>query len=91
MFALVAFCFGWMMGARQGPQGLEEVTDALVSLRESEEFAGLVTAVRKVAASVLRRVAERVGSATGSSGGTPQMPDVLARVYQVIRPAADDA
>jgi hypothetical protein len=39
---------------------------------------------------MLRQVADRFDGSTPGEGGTPQMPDVLARVYQVIRPAADD-
>lgn len=85
MEALLAFYFGWSMGARSGPHGTEELNAALVSLRESEEFAGLMVALRKHAAHIIREVAERVEGADGTPMG---MPDVLARVYELIYPPA---
>lgn len=85
MEALLAFYFGWSMGARSGAHGMEELNAALVSLRESEEFAALIVALRAHAAFIIREIAERVEGADGSPMG---MPDVLARVYELIRPEA---
>ncbi|MEO6886955.1 MAG: hypothetical protein ABI232_11835 [Jatrophihabitantaceae bacterium] len=88
MEALLAFYFGWSMGARSGAHGMEELNAALVSLRESDEFAGLVVALRSHAASIMREVAERVEGADGAPMG---MPDVLARVYELIRTTTTDS
>ena len=85
MEALLAFYFGWSMGARSGPQGMEELNSALVSLRDSDEFAALLVALRKHAAHIMRQVAERVEGADGTPMG---MPDVLAKVYELIYPTA---
>lgn len=82
MEALLAFYFGWSMGARSGPQGMDELNAALVSLRDSDEFAALLVALRKHAAHIMRQVADRV-EATDTPMG---MPDVLAKVYELIYP-----
>jgi hypothetical protein len=85
MEALLAFYFGWSMGARSGPEGVNEINSALVSLRESEEFNALLGTLRKHAASILRDIASRVESNGESPLG---MPDMLARIYDLVSPAA---
>jgi hypothetical protein len=81
MEALLAFYFGWSMGARSGAHGMDELNAALVSLRESDEFAGLIAALRNHAAAIMREVANRVEGGDGTPMG---MPDVLAKVYDLI-------
>ena len=88
MEALIAFYFGWSMGARSGSQGIDELNAALVSLKESDEFAAVVVALRKHAAHIIREVANRVDDSSGSPLG---MPDVLARVYELIYPAGQSS
>jgi hypothetical protein len=45
MGTLFGFAVGYVVGARAGSQGLDEVVDALRAVRESEEFRGLLAAV----------------------------------------------
>ena len=83
MEALIAFYFGWTMGARSGPEGAQELNDAISSLKQSEEFADLMSALRKHAAVIVRDVADRIeGSGLVDERGP--VPDVLARVHELI-------
>ena len=83
MRMLFAFYFGWAMGARSGPEGLDEIRAAVASLRHSEEFQGLLTALRQHAAHILRDAAGRVEAAGDAPLG---VPDVLARIYEMVQP-----
>jgi hypothetical protein len=80
MEALLAFYFGWRMGVRSGPAGESELNDAIARLRESEEFAAVVEALRGHAGEILRQVATHVESADNDL----QRTDVLASVYELI-------
>ena len=83
MEALIAFYFGWTMGARSGPEGAQELNDAISSLKQSEGFAALMTALRKHAAVIVRDMADRIeGSGLVDERGP--VPDVLARVHELI-------
>ncbi len=83
MEALLAFYLGWTMGARSGVKGIEEINTALLSLRESEEFAALMVALRKHAGFIIHEIATRVEAAAGDSD-RPGAGDLLARVYELI-------
>ena len=83
MESLIAFYFGWTMGSRSGPEGAQELNDAIASLKQSEEFAAVMSAVRKHAAVIVRDVADRIeGSGLVDERGP--VPDVLARVHELI-------
>jgi hypothetical protein len=86
MEAVLAFYFGWVMGARSGQEGVDDLTTAFTSLRQSEEFTALVIALRKHGAYLLRSIADVVDS---GEPVTASMPDVLAKVYELIYPAAN--
>ncbi len=86
MIALAAFYFGWSMGARNGRKGVEEVSAALTSLRESEEFGALMSALRGHLGSTLHQTADWLQSPDAAPLG---VPDVLARVRELVFPAAD--
>lgn len=87
MEALIAFYFGWTMGSRSGPQGVEELTEAISSLRQSKEFAEVVVALRKHAAGIVRDVAGHIEGTPGESVGGSE---VLAAVYSLIFPEGTD-
>lgn len=82
MKMLLTFYFGWAMGARSGPEGLDDIKRALVSLRHSEEFQGLLEALRHHGGYLLRDIARRVEGADGTPIG---VPDVLARIYDLVQ------
>ena len=84
MTALVAFYLGWAMGARGGRKSVDEVSAALTSLRESEEFTALLSALRAHLGCTLHQAAEWLQTTDGSPLG---VPDVLARVQELVFPA----
>ncbi|HSV39457.1 MAG TPA: hypothetical protein VLI04_11930 [Nocardioidaceae bacterium] len=83
MEALLAFYFGWTMGSRTGPEGMEELNQAVASLKDSEEFEALVMALRKHAASIIVDVAKVVEKGLGDD---KVVPDVVAVIHQLVFP-----
>ena len=83
MTALVAFYFGWAMGARGGRKSVDDVSAALTSLRESEEFNALITALRAHVGTTLHQAADWLQSADQDP---PGVPDLLTRVQQLVNP-----
>ena len=83
MGVLLAFAVGYVIGARAGSQGYEEVADAFVAVRESAEFRALVGALRSHAGFVLSELGQRL--APGAAEPIT-MQEVLARVRGVVRP-----
>jgi hypothetical protein len=85
MGAVVALVVGYVVGARAGSKDLDQVTRALRAVRQSEEFADLVSAARTHAAHTLRELAtivggeaERTDDAGNASG------DVVERVRHIF-------
>jgi succinate dehydrogenase/fumarate reductase cytochrome b subunit len=81
MTALVAFYFGWVMGARGGQKSLDEVSAAMTSLRESEEFTALLFALRAHLGYTLHQAADWLQAVDGPP---PGVPDVLARIQDLV-------
>lgn len=80
MIAVAAFYFGWALGARGGQKSLDDVTAALNSLRKSEEFGALVSALRAHLGSTLAQAGEWLQAPEGPAG----VPDVLSRVRELV-------
>jgi hypothetical protein len=85
MSALIAFYFGWAMGARGGKKSVDDVSAALTSLRESEEFSALVSALRVHAGGALHQAADWLQTKDPAPLG---VPDILSRVQDLVFPAA---
>lgn len=83
MEALLAFYFGWTMGSRSEPGDLEELTQAIATLKESEEFDAVVMSVRKHMATIIRDVAKVVEAGLGDE---KVVPDVVAAIHQLVFP-----
>ena len=83
MIALAAFYFGWAMGARGGAKSVDDVSAALTSQRESEEFASLVSALRAHLGFKLHQAADWFRA---TDGPPLVVPDVLARVQELVFP-----
>ena len=79
MGVLLAFAVGYVLGARGGNGGLDEIITSLKEIRDSEEFAAMVHALRSHAGHVLREAAEMVGVETQSM----TMNDLLERVRSI--------
>jgi uncharacterized protein YjgD (DUF1641 family) len=58
MGVLLAFTIGYVAGGRAGREGLEEVSASLKALRESEEFRGVLKALRSHASHALRELSD---------------------------------
>ena len=61
---LVALAVGYVVGARAGSKDLEQITQALRAIRESEEFDDLTAAVRAHLGHTLRELAAMVEGAS---------------------------
>ncbi|HWC38339.1 MAG TPA: hypothetical protein VG476_07410 [Acidimicrobiales bacterium] len=57
---LLAFAAGYIVGARAGREGLSEVAESIRAIRDSEEFAALVSATRSYVGHVLEEVSAMV-------------------------------
>ena len=53
MGALMGFIVGYLAGVKAGPEGLEELKEAWLTIQKSEEFQGLVAAALGVAQSAV--------------------------------------
>ena len=60
MGLILAFAVGYVVGARAGSAGLEEISESLSAVRESPEIKGVISAMRSHGSSTLRDLAERV-------------------------------
>jgi hypothetical protein len=54
---VLAFAVGYLVGANTGKESYDEVVDALKAVRDSDEFRGLVGAVRGHLGASLRQLA----------------------------------
>jgi hypothetical protein len=86
MGVLLAFFVGWAMGARGGDQQYDDVVKAARELRDSDEFATLVGALRIHAGYVLRQAADWLQETDvhATSG------EFISRVREVVRPRGGD-
>jgi len=60
MGIILAFAFGYVVGANSGQEGYQEVLDALRAVQRSEEFRGLVDATRSHLSASLHQLADLV-------------------------------
>ena len=74
MGTLFGFAVGYVVGARMGGRGFDEVVQAARDLRDSAEFRGLVDAVRSHAVHTARS-----GAAWVASEESEPVSDLLAR------------
>ena len=70
MRALMGFAMGYMLGAKVGPKGYEELKDAFFTILRSEEFKGLVRAGTTLARDVAGRGRERMAEQLRAFGAT---------------------
>lgn len=79
MGILLAFFVGWAAGAKAGHKGFAEVVDAAKTVRDSEEFASLVS----IARSHLSASLSELGKLTSGEASMPDTRDLLARVQRM--------
>jgi hypothetical protein len=82
MEILMAFAVGYFIGARAGNEGFEDVVSSFQAVRESDEFKGLVDALRSHVSHTLLQLSSIVG-------GDAKLPvksvtDVVTRVRHLV-------
>jgi hypothetical protein len=80
MKTALAIAIGYVIGAKTGDE-LDELGRSLKTLRETEEFADVVSAARAQVANALRHLA----AAVDGEQGTPELGgDIVARVRHLV-------
>ncbi len=72
METIVGFVAGYLVGSREGRDGLERLRTSWQSIRTSPEVRKLATEAITVAEMVIRRTSDR-GSLSGAVGGVTDM------------------
>jgi hypothetical protein len=68
MGTLFGFAVGYILGARAGQEGFEELTRSIRAIRESEEFRSFVSAMKDHGRHIAREAAGRIGGEVAVSG-----------------------
>ena len=81
MGIVLAFAFGYFVGANAGKEGYQDVIEALHAVRDSDEFNALVAALRSHAAASLKQL----GALIEQGDGEPLVPGrLLDRVRDLM-------
>ena len=81
MGLILAFIAGYVIGARDGSDALDEVIDAAKAVAGSQEFDDLVKALRAHAGHVLQEVGRQIDP---SSGEPLSMASILGRAREFV-------
>jgi hypothetical protein len=68
MLALVGFALGYVVGAKEGQEGLERMIAATKAVLGSEEFKALLEGVQAMAGGLLKQGFEQVSGMAASEG-----------------------
>jgi hypothetical protein len=82
---VLAFIAGYVIGARDGSDALDEVIDAAKAVAGSQEFEDLVRALRAHAGHVLQEVGRRIDP---SSGEPISMSTIIGRARDIVQRGA---
>ena len=85
MGLVLAFVAGYVIGARDGSEALDEVIDAAKALAASQEFDDLVRALHAHVGHVLQQVGRRIDP---SSGEEMSMSSILAQARDIVQHGA---
>jgi hypothetical protein len=85
---VLAFIAGYVIGARDGSDALDEVIDAARAVAASQEFDDLVRALRSHAGHVLQEVGRRIDP---SSGEEMSMSTILGRARDIVQRSATES
>lgn len=84
MGIILAFFAGWATASKAGSQSHDEVVAALKAVRDSEEVADLVRALRNHAGFAFREFGTRL--LDNGDSRPPSVPDLIARVRTLVTP-----
>jgi hypothetical protein len=82
---VLAFIAGYVIGARDGSDALDEVIDAAKAVASSQEFEDLVRALRAHAGHVLQEVGRRIDP---SSGEPITVSTLIERARDIVQRGA---
>ena len=68
MLALAGFAIGYIVGAREGREGLERMITATKTVLSSDEFKAALEGAQTVAAGLLKQSLEQFGGMAASEG-----------------------
>lgn len=85
MGLVLAFIAGYVIGARDGSEALDEVIDAAKAVASSQEFEDLVRALRAHAGHVLQEVGRRIDP---SSGEPITVTTLIERARDIVQRGA---
>ncbi len=85
MGLVLAFIAGYVIGARDGSDALDEVIDAAKAVAASQEFEDLVRALRAHAGHLLQEVGQRIDPASGEQ---TSMTTILGRARDIVQRGA---
>jgi hypothetical protein len=77
---LAAFAVGYVVGARGGSEGFDDVVRSAKAIRDSDEMRGFVAAVRAHVGYTLRELATRLDDEPGPDEPDEREGDLLAQV-----------
>jgi hypothetical protein len=84
MGKLAALAVGYVIGARSGGKDLDQLLGSLRALRETEEFADVVSAVRSQVGHTLRGLATMVDGAPTERRAQHEPADLVDRVRSIF-------
>jgi hypothetical protein len=84
MGLVLAFIAGYIVGARDGSDALDEVIDAAKAVAASQEFEDLVRVLRAHAGHLLQEVGRRIDPASGEQS----MTTILERAREIVQRSA---
>jgi len=85
MGLVLAFIAGYIVGARDGSDTLDEVIDAAKAVATSQEFEDLIRALRAHAGHLLQEVGQRIDPASGEQ---TSMTTILERARDIVQRGA---
>jgi hypothetical protein len=74
---------GYLLGARTGGKDLEQLSESVKALADTDEFADVVTAARAQLGHTLRELASIVDGHDGGSSDDPSL-DLVDRVRHIV-------
>jgi hypothetical protein len=84
MGIVLALAVGYVVGARAGSRDIDQVMQSVRAVRQSEEFADLLAALRSHAGHTLRELASIVEGDTTVTDVLPEAGDLVEKVRHLF-------
>ena len=80
MGTLFGFAVGYVIGARAGSEGFDDLLRGLAAIRESEEYRGFMTSLREHVIHTLGEVNKRLATFSAADGADDPVARARARL-----------